>query len=107
MAHLTIESVPAGASVKGPGGEVLGHTPLIVDWPTSDVPVRFDLRLSGYRPRQKQTVINGNTRLVIELERVPVVRRPSPNPGPSNRKGSGKGSGKSNGPGNGLMRPDD
>jgi serine/threonine-protein kinase len=94
--HLAIESVPAGAQVKAPGGDVLGKTPLAVDWPTSDAPVTFELRLAGYRTRQKQTVINGNTRLVIELERAPAGRHPP-----------GSGSGKGGGAGNGLMRPDE
>jgi tRNA A-37 threonylcarbamoyl transferase component Bud32 len=119
-AHLTIESVPAGAQVKGPDGEALGRTPLITEWPTSDVPVKFELRLGGYRPRHKQTVINGNTRLVIELERVSAVRRGGSRPNSGSAKtgsaktgtaktGSaktGNGSAKT-GNGDGLMRPDD
>jgi hypothetical protein len=114
-AHLTIESVPVGAHVKGPGGEELGRTPLITDWPTSDIPVKFELRLGGYRPKHKQTVINGNTRLVIELERVPVVRRGGSRPG-SGAKSPGSSAAKSPGSGsartsnsnrNGLMRPDE
>jgi len=92
-AHLTIESVPTGAAVKGPRGAALGKTPLVLEWPTSDAPVTFELRLGGYKAKQKQTVINGNTRLVIELERVP-VRRTTPPPG------------RPTGPGNDLMRPD-
>jgi serine/threonine-protein kinase len=95
IAHLTIESVPAGAQVKGPRGDALGKTPLVVDWPTSDAPVTFELRLGGYRTKQKQAVINGNTRLVIELERAP-TRHP----------GASSGSGKA-GANNGLMRPDE
>ena len=97
-AHLTIESVPAGAQVKGPRGDAIGKTPLAVDWPTSDEPVTFELRLGGYRTKQKQTVISGNTRLVIELEKAPAVRHA---PGPSS------GSAKPPGTGNGLMRPDE
>ena len=95
-AHLTIESVPAGAQVKGPRGDALGKTPLVVDWPTGDAPVSFELRLGGYRTKQKQAVINGNTRLVIELERAPAVRHP----------GASSGSAKP-GANNGLMRPDE
>jgi tRNA A-37 threonylcarbamoyl transferase component Bud32 len=91
-AHLTIESVPTGAAVKGPRSAALGKTPLALEWPTSDAPVTFELRLGGYKAKQKQTVINGNTRLVIELERIP-VRRTRPPSRPS-------------GPGNELMRPD-
>jgi serine/threonine-protein kinase len=93
-AHLTIESVPTGAAVKGPDGAALGRTPLVLDWPISDAPVRFELRLAGYKSRLKQTVINGTTRLVIELEHV-VVRR----------RGTGTSSVRPGG--NGLMRPGD
>jgi serine/threonine-protein kinase len=92
-AHLTIESVPNGAAVKGPDGVALGRTPLVMDWPISDAPVRFELRLAGYKSRLKQTVINGNTRLVIELEHVVVRRR-------------GTGTARPGGS-NGLMRPGD
>jgi eukaryotic-like serine/threonine-protein kinase len=94
-AHLTIESVPPGAAVKGPSGAALGRTPLVLDWPISDAPVRFELRLAGYKSRLKQTVINGTTRLVIELEHV-VVRR----------RGTGASSARPGGS-NGLMRPGD
>jgi len=94
-AHLTIESVPTGAAVNGPDGASLGRTPLVLDWPISDAPVRFDLRLAGYKPRHKQTVINGNTRLVIELEHI-VVRRRGTGTSP-HRPGGG----------DGLMRPGD
>ncbi len=92
-AHLTIESVPIGAAVKGPDGAALGRTPLVLDWPISDAPVRFELRLAGYKSKLKQTVINGNTRLVIELEHVVVRRR-------GTRASSARPGG-----GNGLMRP--
>ena len=101
-AHLTIESVPSGAQVKGPGGTPLGKTPLKIEWPMSDVPVKFALRLGGYKSKQKQTVINGNTRLVIELERVAGVKRGS---GPSSGSRSGNGAKPSNS--DGLLRPGD
>jgi hypothetical protein len=99
-AHLTIESVPPGAQVKGPRDRTLGKAPVAVEWPMSDVPVMFELRLAGYRTKQKPTVINGNTRLVIELERIP--ERTS-----GARHGSGPGSARPATPSNGLMRPDD
>jgi hypothetical protein len=82
--------------VSGPDGESLGRTPLKLDWPISDLPVTFELRLAGYKKKQKQTVVNSNTALHIELERAPVVRR-NGNPGGSPKPGSG---------GNGLMRPE-
>jgi hypothetical protein len=93
-AHLSIDSVPPGAAVSGPDNEALGRTPLKVDWPISDLPVTFELRLAGYKKKQKQTVVNSNTALHIELERAPAIRR---NSGPV-KTGSG---------GNGLMRPDE
>jgi hypothetical protein len=99
-AHLTIDSVPPGAAVSGPAGEALGRTPLKLDWPVSDLPVTFELRLAGYKKKQKQTVVNSNTALHIELERAPVVRRPG-GAGGSAKAGSGSGSGS-----NGLMRPE-
>jgi tRNA A-37 threonylcarbamoyl transferase component Bud32 len=96
IAHLSIDSVPAGAVVSGPDGEVLGRTPLKLDWPISDLPVTFELRLAGYKKKQKQTVVNSNTALHIELERAPVIRH-NGNVGGSVRPGSGD---------NGLMRPE-
>jgi tRNA A-37 threonylcarbamoyl transferase component Bud32 len=98
-AHLTIESVPLGATVKGPDGTALGKTPLAVEWPTATTAVRFELRLAGYKPKHKQTVIAGNTRLVIELER---ERDRDRDRAPPRRNGP-----KASGTGNGLMRPDD
>jgi hypothetical protein len=88
--------VPTGATVRGPDGAALGKTPLALDWPASEAPVRFELRLVGYKPKQKQTVVNGNTRLVIELEHAAV-----------HRAGSGSGAARPPERGNGLMRPDD
>jgi serine/threonine protein kinase len=76
-AHLSIDSAPPGAAVTGPGGEALGKTPLKIEWPISDLPVAFELRLGGYKRKLKQTVVNGNTALRVELERAPVVRRSS------------------------------
>jgi len=94
-AHLVIESVPQGASVTGPHGESLGHTPLALEWQVSTQPVMFELRLAGYRKKQKHAVIRGNTALHIELERVTGARRPGE---PAPASGSAK---------NGLMRPDE
>jgi len=95
VAKLTIESVPAGASVYGPAGALLGKTPLRLEWPVSAEPRAFDLRLAGYRRRVKEVVVSGNTTVRIELERLPVQIRP---PG----RGSDQDSGPSD---NGLMRP--
>ena len=97
-AHLSIDSIPPGATVTSADGESLGKTPLKVEWPVSDLPVTFELRLGGYKKKQQQTVVNGNTALHIELERVAVIRHPGAGGSGSVRAGSG---------GNGLMRPDE
>ncbi|HET7502218.1 MAG TPA: serine/threonine-protein kinase [Kofleriaceae bacterium] len=100
-AHLAIDSVPTGAEVSGPEGEALGTTPLKLEWPISDLPVTFELRLAGFKKKQKQTVVNSNTALHIELERAQPGRHGGvggapPRPGTSGSATS-----------NGLMRPDD
>ena len=98
-AHLSIDSIPPGATVTSSDGESLGKTPLKIEWPVSDLPVTFELKLGGYKKKQQQTVVNGNTALHIELERVAVIRHPGAEAGSgSARTGSG---------GNGLMRPDE
>jgi serine/threonine protein kinase len=96
-ARLSIDSAPRGASVTGPGGKALGKTPLKVDWPISDLPVTFELKLPGYRRKLKQTVVNGNTALRVELERVAVIRR---------NRGPGRSGNRDRGGDNGLMRPE-
>ena len=98
-AHLSIDSIPPGATVMSADGESLGKTPLKVEWPVSDLPVTFELRLGGYKKKQQQTVVNGNTALHIELERLAVIRHPG--------AGAGSGSVKTGSGGNGLMRPDE
>jgi serine/threonine-protein kinase len=100
MAHLSIDSVPRGATVIGPDGENLGRTPLTLDWPKSPQPVTFELRLTGYRKKQNQTVVSGNTALRIELERASAVRRPAGGDRPTGAPANGSA-------GNGLMRPDE
>ena len=93
LVQLSIDSMPSGATVLGPSGEALGKTPLKIDWPISDLAVTFELRLSGYRKKLRQTVVNSNTALHVELERVPPAHHL---PGPQ-RSTDGD---------NGLMRPD-
>jgi serine/threonine protein kinase len=97
-AHLSIDSIPSGATVTGSDGELLGKTPLKIEWPRSDLPVTFELRLSGYKKKQKQTVVNGNTALRIELERAATSRH--------HGSGADSGAGKTGSGDNGLMRPD-
>jgi len=95
-AKLSIDSVPSGATVYGPTGEALGRTPLKLDWPLGEQAVAFELRLGGYYKKQRETVVNSNTALHFELERLPVVHRPPP---PSSKPNN------SDSPENGLMRP--
>jgi eukaryotic-like serine/threonine-protein kinase len=99
-ARLSIDSAPTGASVIGPDGVPLGKTPLKIEWPISDLPVTFELRLGGYKRKLKQTVVNGNTALRVELERAPVVRRIVPGP-----SGGSAGSQRAGSAADGLMRP--
>ncbi len=100
LARLTLDSSPAGATVVGPDGVSLGKTPLKIDWPVSDRPVVFELRLKGYRDKKTEIAVTSNTMTRVELDRVLSSR-----PGGGNPKGSGKGTGEGNG--NGLIRPDD
>ncbi len=105
LVKLTIDSVPPGASVFGPDGALLGKTRLQLDWPISNVPIDFELRLPGYRRKPKQIVISGNTTVGVELEKLPAV--PAGAPG-SSRKGSGAHPGNGKGSSDtGLIRPGD
>src|SRR5262249_48145220 len=106
-AHLSIDSAPTGASVIGPGGALLGKTPLKLDWPVSDLPVTFELRLAGHKRKLKPTVVNRNTALRVELERVPVVRHSAGSGTGRRPAGPGSGAARSRSQDNGLMRPDD
>jgi len=103
--RLLTATVPAGAAVTGPDGEALGKTPLKIEWPVSDLPVTFELRLGGYKRKLKQTVVNGNTALRVELERAPVVRRAgAPSSGGTGSAGSAR-SDRAGSAADGLMRP--
>ncbi len=96
-AHLSIDSVPPGATVTGPDGETLGKTPLKLAWPVSDLPVTFELKLAGYKRKLKQTVVNSNTAVRIELDRSSVR---------TTGGATGSGSAADRRGGNALMRPD-
>ena len=98
-ARLSIDSVPPGAAVTDSDGASLGKTPIKIEWPISDLPVTFELRLGGYKRKQQQIVVNGNTALRVELERAVVIRH--------NGGGARSGSAKAGSGGNGLMRPDE
>ncbi|MDQ3340726.1 MAG: protein kinase [Myxococcota bacterium] len=95
MAKVTIDSKPQGASVIGPDGEVLGKTPFKTEWPISTTRVTFELRLAGYKKKPTPLLVDGNTAILVDLERAPRT-----NPG-----GSGKGTGAGTND-NSLMRPD-
>jgi serine/threonine-protein kinase len=97
-AHLSIDSAPQGATVIGPQGETLGRTPLELEWPVATQPVSFELRLAGYRKKERDITVTGNTALRVDLERLPARRPVSPTPGSAPPPATG---------GNGLMRPDD
>ncbi|HET9483308.1 MAG TPA: hypothetical protein VFO79_05065, partial [Xanthomonadales bacterium] len=97
MAKVQIDSSPQGATVIGPDGDVLGKTPFKTEWPVSKRKVVFELRMSGYRKKPTPLLVDGNTAILVELEK-------APRPGNTQRgSGAAKGSGTND---NGLMRPD-
>ena len=113
LTHLSIDSTPPGATVLGPGGELLGPTPLKIEWPISDQPVSFELALAGYKKRQHQFVVSGNTAVHVQLERLAIGRRGGPGSSKSpgiGRRGDpavpGDGATRSGSGANDLMRPD-
>ena len=91
MAKVQIDSVPEGATVYGPDGDALGKTPFKTEWPVSKKKVMFELRLTGYRKKPTPLLVEGNTAILVELERLP--RRG----GQTQKKGSA---------GTDLMRPE-
>jgi serine/threonine protein kinase len=96
MAKVTIDSKPQGASVIGPDGSVLGKTPFKTEWPISKTKVTFELKLAGYRRKPTPLLVDGNTAILVELERQRTVPA-----------GSAKGSSSTQGSSDtGLMRPD-
>jgi len=101
MAKVTIDSTPQGASVIAPDGEVLGKTPYKTEWPVSKKTVTFELRLSGYRKKPTPLLVDGNTAILVELEKAP--RNTGKGSGSTGNGSAGKGSGSSD---TGLMRPD-
>jgi hypothetical protein len=95
MATIEVDSEPGGAEVLA-DKKLLGKTPLKLAMPISDLPVTFELKLSGYRKLTKQVVITGNRVIDLPLEKAPVASSPHE---PSHHHGSGSDTG--------LMRPDD
>ncbi|MCW5808730.1 MAG: PEGA domain-containing protein [Deltaproteobacteria bacterium] len=102
---LTIESTPAGATVKAPDGTTLGKTPAQFRWPVGDAKVAFELKLAGYKKKVTELVVKNNTTIGVELDPVPSLPPPYPGKGSGTKPPPGKGSGSSSG--TGLMRPGD
>ena len=97
MAVIVIDSSPPNAEVFGANGASFGKTPVRVTLPISDLPQQFELRLSGYKKKQKQIVVTGNAVVDVPLDRAPA----STGGGHSHKSSGHKGSD------NGLMSPDD
>jgi hypothetical protein len=97
-AVVVFDSTPQGAEVYGPDKKLLGKTPVNVNLPISDMPLEFELRLTGYRKKTKQLVVSANTMVQVPLERLPA---------PAGSSGSSsKGSGKQSHSDTALERPD-
>ncbi len=98
LAAIVIDSSPQGAEVFNADKKSLGKTPVTLSLPISDMPLEFELRLSGYKKKTKQLVVSGNTVINVMLDRAP---------SPGNTGGTRKGSGHKRGSGDELMNPDD
>jgi len=98
MAVVVIDSTPQGAEVVGPDKKHVGKTPAKLSLPISDLPLVYELTLPGYRKKQHQIVVSGNTVINVPLERAPVISHPG-----SGHKGSGT---KHHGDDDGLERPE-
>jgi serine/threonine-protein kinase len=97
-AKLVLESQPTGASVFDETGKLLGKTRLELEWPVSTTPVTFELRLTGYKKKLKQLVVDGEMNVGVDLEKGRTPATP--------RRGSARNSGSARGSGNGLIRPE-
>jgi serine/threonine protein kinase len=98
MALVVIDSVPQGAEVYDADKKLLGKTPARLELPISDAPVTLDLKLPGYRKKQKQITVTGNVVVQVPLEKAPA--------GHSNQRPRGGSDSDSNCP-TCLMSPDD
>jgi len=97
MAVIVIDSTPQGAEVIGTSDKKsYGKTPATLSLPVSDMPVDFELKLSGYKKKSKQLIVTGNSVINVMLDKAPST---------GNKGGRRKGSG--DGAGDGLMNPDD
>jgi serine/threonine-protein kinase len=94
-AVIQIESTPSGAEIFGPDGKSIGKTPVKVTLPISDLPLEFELKLTGYKKKTKSIVVSGNAMVDVVLDRA------------SSGGSRPKGSGAKKGSDNGLMNPDD
>jgi len=104
-AVVVIDSTPQGASVSYPGTAPgpAGKTPLRLTLPVSSHPIAFELELAGYKHKTKSVTISGNAVILVDLERIPVVNRPTlvaPQTGTKTKPPKSDNT-------NGLMRPED
>ena len=49
--------------------------PVKLALPVSDLPLSFELRLSGYRKATRQIVVTGNATIQVPLEKAPAIRQ--------------------------------
>jgi serine/threonine-protein kinase len=78
LVRLTFGTDPAGAEVVGPEGRVEGTTPLTLEVPPSDVPVRYVLRKHGYLPKTTSLIPNVSSPIFLALEAAPATDPPRP-----------------------------
>ena len=99
MASVEIDSEPSGADLYGPDKKLVGKTPQKLTLEVSDLPMTFELKLAGYKPKTKQLLVSGNMVVSVPLDRAQVYV-PNHNAGTGHKDNSQKSD-------NGLMRPDD
>ncbi|HEY5920163.1 MAG TPA: serine/threonine-protein kinase [Kofleriaceae bacterium] len=99
-AVIVIDSTPQGAEVLGTDKKSYGKTPATISLPISDMPLDFELKLSGYKKKTKQIIVTGNAVINVMLDRAPSSHKGS-------SSGSGRKKGSGDGAGDGLMNPDD
>lgn len=60
----------------GPDGAALGKTPLKLELSTGTAPVKFVLKLRGYRDKTADITVTSNTMTRVDLERIPRATTP-------------------------------
>src|SRR5262249_5389132 len=78
MAVVVIESTPQDADVFDTAGKLVGKTPAKLELPISKQTLTFELRLAGFKKKQKQLVVSGNAVIDVPLERAPATVHGSP-----------------------------